>query len=159
MKIKNYFKFIIILLLTSCAGQTPLLVLTRPPKAKVSAYNPQLNKFVYIGETPLSIKKKKVKKILEKSGDFVALKIEKSGYIIEHLLYDLTSKPKIEYRVELKKIEAWSDTESEVTSKLANDVAKKIQKVNRDIIRRDLKSAIKKTNDLIELYPKAYVFL
>ncbi len=146
------------ILLVGCAGFKPVSIETNPPKARVLLYDEDQKKFIKVGETPFILDKKKKEELIKTDNNFVAFKIERPGYVVEHLVYDLKTKKKVNYLLQLKEIEIWSDTDAEHSSKLANDIAKKVQQVNRHILTKDLETALNVTQGLIEQYPKAYIF-
>lgn len=127
---------------------------SRPPKASVYKYEKKNKSFVKIGETPIEIKKEE----LDQFKDFSAFKIEKTGYVVEHILFDKNSKSNIDYLISLKAVETWSDQDAEVSSKLAGDIAKKVQYINRLILRRKLNEALNLAKELVNQYPKAHTF-
>jgi hypothetical protein len=142
----------------SCASFRPVTIETNPPKAKVLVYDDEQKKFVPVGETPFVLNQKKKDEIIKSDNTFVAFKIERPGFVVEHIIYDLKTKKKINYLLQLKQIEIWSDTDAELSSKLANDIAKKVQQLNRYILTKKLSEALVVTMELNEQYPKAYIF-
>lgn len=154
-------KYLIILtyfFTVSCSSFKPVRIESNPPKAKVFAYDDEQKKFIDVGVTPFILDKKKKSEIIKGDNNFVAFKVEKSGYVIEHIIYDIKTKKKMTYLLQLKEIETWSDKDAEYSSKLANDIAKKVQYLNRQILMKNLNGALEITQGLIEQYPKAYVF-
>ncbi len=148
----------IILFFVSCASYKPVKIETIPSKAKVHIYDNEQKKFVQVGETPFSLSKEKRDQYVTDDKNFLALKVENPGYVVEHIIYDLKTKKKVEYLLQLKQIEIWSDTNAELSSKLANDIAAKVQKLNRHILTKQHAEALVVTQGLIDQYPKAYVF-
>jgi len=153
-------KFIFLLLITfSCASQKyKFSIESNPAKADLYLYSEVQRKFIKIGETPFEIDAKKIQKYLKPQSDFAAFRIEKKGHAVENILYDIKTKKRFKYLLELKRIELWSDREAELSSKLANDIAKRVQVINSLIMKKELNRALTLTNKLVEQYPKAYIF-
>jgi tetratricopeptide (TPR) repeat protein len=149
---------ILFLFSVGCASFKPVTIETNPPKAKVLVYDDEQKKFVKVGETPFVLNAKKRDEIIKSNNTFVAFKVERPGYVVEHIIYDLKTKKKINYLLQLKEIEIWSDKDAELSSKLANDIAKKVQSLNRFILTKKLNEALVVTMELNEQYPKAYIF-
>ncbi|MBT4790280.1 MAG: hypothetical protein HON90_01805 [Halobacteriovoraceae bacterium] len=145
-------------ILVSCAGFNPVHIESNPSRAKVSMYDEEQKKFVEVGETPFILNQKKKEDIVKSQNSFIAFKVARPGFVIEHIIYDLKTKKKMTYLLQLKEIELWSDSSAEYSSKLANDIAKKVQKLNRYILAKQLSKALNIVSKLIEQYPKAYVF-
>lgn len=158
LRVMEKFLLIILFFTIGCSSFKPVSIETNPPKARVLIYDDEQKKFVQVGETPFILDKKKRDEIVKSNNNFVAFKVERPGYVIEHIIYDLKTKKKINYLLQLKEIEIWSDKDAELSSKLANDIAKKVQKLNRHILTKDLDTALVVTKELIEQYPKAYIF-
>lgn len=142
----------------SCAGTKGIVIESNPVEADVFIYDSVQKKYIAIGKTPLNLSAEVLEKYENIGKDFVALRIEKSGHIVEHIIYDVNTKKKINYLLEMKEVELWTDRDGIASSRLANDIAKKVQMVNRDILKKDLEKALNRTNSLIEIYPRAYVF-
>ena len=148
----------IILVFIGCAHQGSLSIKSQPAGAKVLIYKAQDKSYQEVGQTPLRIDRKILKEKGLRVGDYFSLKIIKEGHVIENLIYDHTSKEKMDYVVDLKPIEAWNSKDGEVPSYMANIIAEKLQKINRLIFNREYENALIKIEDLIEQYPKASVF-
>lgn len=156
---RTFFITILFYILGGCATVTPLKIESNPVKAKVYLYDQTQKKFVSIGDTPFLLDKKEEEKLLgSSSNDLVAFKIEKPGYAVEHIIYDRRSRKKLSYLLQLKEIELWSDQDAEMSSKLATDIAKKVQKINTLIVQKELADALEIIESLIAQYPKAYIF-
>ena len=147
-----------ILVLVSCAGIKDFHLETTPNEANVFLYDASQKKYIEVGKTPFKLTNEKLKEYIKGGNSFVALRVEKAGHAVEHIIYDTKTKKKVEYFLQLKAIEMWADKEGSISSKLANDIAKKVQSINRAIVQKELDQALVRTNNLIELYPKAYVF-
>lgn len=154
----DLIKFVLIFVLVSCGSFKQVQLETIPTKARVSLYSNEQKKFIEVGESPFVLNEEMVKSHIRKENSFVALRVEKPGYVVEHVIYDLKTRKKINYLLQLKEIEIWSDTDAELSSKLANDIALKVQKLNRNILGKELDKALILAQVLIEQYPKAYIF-
>jgi tetratricopeptide (TPR) repeat protein len=127
---------------------------SKPQKAIVYKYQEKSKSFIKLGQTPLEIKGKE----FDKLKNFSAYKIEKKGFVPEHLIYDKKTKTDLNYLVLLKPVETWSDVDAEVSSKLAGAIAKKVQKINIMVLKKKFDQALKLTQKLVEQYPKAHTF-
>jgi tetratricopeptide (TPR) repeat protein len=127
---------------------------TKPSKATVYKYEKRSKTFVKLGVTPLEIKAEE----LDEIKDVVALKVEKEGYVVEHLVYDKNNRENVDYLISLKAVETWSDKDAEVSSKLAGAIAQKVQTINSLVLRKRLKEALTLVQKLIDQYPKAFTF-
>ncbi len=157
---KNLIVLFTFLILSSCASITKyeFSIESSPGTAELYLYSEVQKKFILLGETPFTIETSKIKKYLKETSSFAAFRIEKKGHAIENVLYDIKSKKRFKYLVELKKIEMWSDVNAELSSKLANNIAKRVQTINSQIMQKDLAKALIQTDKLLEQYPKAYIF-
>ena len=142
----------------SCAGMKGITIESNPVEAEVFIYDNVQKKYLAIGKTPLNLSDEKLKEYKDIGKDFIALRIEKAGHIVEHIIYDVNTKTKINYLLEMKPLELWADKEGFASSHLANDIARKVQMINRDILKKDLEKALNRIDALIEIYPRAYVF-
>lgn len=160
MKLMKVFKVLsLFLLFVSCAvHKYKVSIESNPGKADLYLYSEVQRKFIKIGQTPFELESKDIKKYLKPTSDFAAFRVEKKGHAVENILYDLKTKKRFNYLLELKKIEIWSDSEAELSSKLANNIAKRVQIINSHILKKDLNSALSLTNKLVDQYPKAYIF-
>lgn len=142
----------------SCAGVKTFKVLSEPSKAKVSYFESSQKTYLPLGESPVILDKKKIESLKGFGKDFLILRVQKSGYAVENLIIDTTTKNNIDYLLKLKPLESWANKEASSSSRLANNIARNVQNINRDILAKDLSEALKKTNKLIDQYPKANVF-
>lgn len=135
-----------------------IVIESNPVEADVFIYDNAQKKYLPIGKTPLDLSDEKLEKYKDLGKDFIALRIEKTGHIVEHIIYDLNTKKKVNYLLEMKPVELWADKDGVASSRLANDIAKKVQMINRDILKKDLETALNRANSLIDIYPRAYAF-
>lgn len=154
---KNFIPVLLSLLMFGCAS-TRVHLESQPSEADVLVYNSINKTYKKIGKTPFIINGEKNNNVLKNSTDFLAFKIQKNGYAIEHIIYDLNSKKNFKYLLQLKKIETWNDKDGNISSKLAGDIAKRVQKLNSLISNKNLNKAMTLTQELIDQYPKAHIF-
>lgn len=131
---------------------------SQPSGAKVEVLDPESNEMIVLGKTPLNVSGKSIKEVLLKEHDFLSFKVSTPGYIVENLIIDTKLRKHVSYKTNLKKVEAWNDKNSNLSSVVANQLTMQVQEINQEIIKKDFKSALSKTQGLIKQYPKAHVY-
>lgn len=129
-----------------------------PSKAKVSLYTPLTKEYVELGQTPMVIDEEIQKKYKIFDQEYVALKVARPGYAVEHLIIDTKIRKTMKYFATLNAIEVWTDREKELSSNIANKLSIKVQKINHNIFKKNLDKALSDVEKLIDQYPKAHVF-
>jgi hypothetical protein len=152
----------LIIALSGCShfiGSKREIYITSSPEGSEVSYQTQNEKgFKVLGTTPLLIDSNKISAWLKDGQDFVAIRLLKSGHMNETILVDIKARYNLKYEAELKPIDIWHNKEEEVSSAAANKLATKVQKINHLIFDKDLESALRTTEELIEQFPKAHVF-
>jgi len=157
-------KFVILtflLIFVGCASlsQNKIIIESSPREADVFLYDTELKTYQKLGKTPLNFNNSIQQKYLkENKSSFIALKIEKPGFAVEHIIFDLNTRKRFSYLLELKKIEIWTDNNQELSSILANNIARSVQEINQLILIKDLDKALVKVEQMSSQYPKSDIF-
>lgn len=145
--------------LVACSSaKNKIQIISTPSKATVSAYSPQTKEFQELGQTPLTLKDEDRAKLMKGGKEYIALKLTKPGYAVESLIIDTKIRDKIDFIATLNRLEIWTDPSAEASSTVANKLATKIQKINKNIFKKKLPNALIQVNSLIDQYPKAPIF-
>lgn len=150
------------LFFSSCSSvrldQNQIEINSNPEKSEVSLFSTKTQSYTKLGETPLKLNISKIKKMIDKEDEFIAVKISRRGYVIEHLIIDIKVNHKINYFTSLKSVGTWSDPESEFSSLIANKLTQNLQSLNQKIFKKKYASALATVEQLINQYPKAHMF-
>jgi tetratricopeptide (TPR) repeat protein len=156
--------FIVVLLLqiSACSifknASRQIEVISSPHGASVSVLSKTGN-FAVIGKTPLLLDEKLIGQWIKDGNEYIILRLEKSGHAVENLFVDLNSRHRLNFTATLKSIDVWNLQEAELSSANANKLTTKIQQINQFVLKKDFESALKRTDGLMEQFPKAHVFL
>lgn len=145
--------------MVSCAGLPKNVVIdSDPSKALVEVYEPKLKKYIELGKTPIKVTVQSIQKKLGAKYEYIALRVSRRGHVKEHLIYDTNMREQMSYLATLTPVEVWNDKTNEMSSYMANKLTINIQRVNKEIIKKNFKNALILIIKLINEYPNAHVY-
>jgi tetratricopeptide (TPR) repeat protein len=156
------FVYLLLLLILnlSCSQMNAVkreIVIDSSVKEAEVSFLTSTGQFKVLGMTPITIEHAVINE-WQKDNEYVVIKVSKSGYIVENLFIDLSTRHKVNYFAKLNAIDMWNNKNKEISSTSANALAIKVQKINQQVFNKNLDSALASTENLIEQFPKAHVF-
>jgi hypothetical protein len=146
------------LVLSSCAHHSQLVVKSKPENATVSYFNTSSQSYETLGQTPLTLDPKSGKISQKELEQMSVLKVEREGYVTENILIPGDRLGSSEIVLNLKSSHEWINKDHNSISKVADEIARKLQLINRQTTSRNYRQAITLVDELLVKYPKTPVF-
>jgi hypothetical protein len=144
-------------LLSSC--RSPRLVIkSTPENASVSYFNQNTQNFELIGQTPLALDPNSGKLSERDLNQMSIIKVEREGYVSENILLPGDRLGSSEVILNLKASHEWLNKDRTSVSKIAEDIARKLQMINRHTNSKNFRLAIEVVDGLLNQYPKTPAF-
>ncbi|MEK6624126.1 MAG: hypothetical protein AABY86_04105 [Bdellovibrionota bacterium] len=147
----------VLLFLVGCQ-QASIKITSVPTAAMVSMYNPVTSTYQQVGVTPINLSAVEGIPPEIAENDIWSIRLDHSGYVIEHIFVEKSLNQKIEVNAKLKVNAEWTDKQNTLLSDMADWIGITIQRINMAINNKKFKEALDLTEQLIARYPKAAIF-